>query len=435
MADKFIIKGGKPLSGRIEVRGSKNSAPKMMVASLLSAKPCIIENVPMSLETEVTKELCESIGSVITLVGDHTYKVATEEVRSSLVPELSRRNRIPVLAIGPLLHRKGFAEIPVPGGCPIGHRPINFHVEALSRMGVRFLRRENSYYAEAKDIHGAEIEFPYPSVGATESVILTATLARGKTLIKNAAVEPEIFNLVGMLKEMGAEIDFREESREVKIEGVERLYGARVRVMPDRNEVVSFAAAALATQGEVFIRGAEARHLGAFLEKIREIGGEYEVGGEGIKFKGRDRYNPILIKTSPHPDFMTDWQQPVCILLTQARGKSIIHETVYEDRFGYIKDLKRMGANIEVSDECPTGSRCRFFGKTLNHSAKITGPTRLRGGEITMTDIRAGMAHLIAALSAEGESVVSGVEHLDRGYERIDERLRALGADIKRAPY
>lgn len=432
MSEKLIIKGGKPLIGKTEVRGSKNSAPKMMVASLLSAEPCIIENVPMSLETEITKELCENIGSVITLAGDHTYKVATREVKSSLVPEFSRRNRISVLAIGPLLHRKGFAEVPVLGGCPIGHRPINFHVEALSRMGIRLLRRENSYYAEAEDIHGAEIEFPYPSVGATESVILTATLARGRTFIKNAAVEPEIFNLVGMLKEMGAEIDFKEKSREVKVEGVKRLYGARVRVMPDRNEVVSLATAAMATQGEVLIQGAEAEHLGAFLEKIKEIGGEYEAGEEGVKFKGRNRYNSTFIKTSPHPDFMTDWQQPVCILLTQARGESIIHETVYEDRFGYTKDLKRMGADIEVSDECPMGSRCRFFGQNLNHSAKITGPTRLRGGEITMTDIRAGMAHLIAALSAEGESVVSGVEHLDRGYERIDERLRQLGADISR---
>lgn len=432
MSEKFLINGGRPLSGEIEVRGSKNAASKMMIASLLTDEPCTIENMPFSLETEVTRELCENIGSEVSLTEDHTCRIETKVVKNSLVPELSRKNRIPILAIGPLLHRKGFAEVPVLGGCPIGHRPINLHVDALAKMGVIFERRENSYYAEASRIRGAEIDFSYPSVGATESVLLTAVLAEGKTKITNAATEPEILNLVSMLNFMGAKIIFKEEKREFEIEGLAKLSGARTRVMPDRTEAASFASAALATGGDVFIRGAEEKHLESFLKKVGEIGGLFEVGDGGIKFRGAGTYSPVFIETAPHPAFMTDWQQPFCVLLTQSQGESIIHETVYEDRFGYTRDLRRMGADIEILDSCPGSSPCRFFGKNFHHSAKIKGPSKLRGAEITMTDIRAGMAHVIAALVAEGESVISGIEHIDRGYEKIDERLRALGADIKR---
>ena len=432
MTEKFIIKGGKPLEGEIETRGSKNAASKMMVASLLTDEPCTVENVPLSLEIELTKELCGTIGSEVSLIGDHVYRIETKTVKNSLVPELSRRNRIPVLTLGPLLHRKGFAEVPVSGGCPIGHRPINLHVDALAKMGVTFQRKENSYYVKASRIRGAEIDFPYPSVGATESVILTAVLAEGKTKIINAAVEPEILNLVSMLNSMGAKIIVKEDKREFEIDGVSKLSGVKARVMADRTEAASFASAALATGGEVFIKGAEERPLKSFLEKVLEAGGFFEVLGGGIRFSGAVKYGPVFIETAPHPAFMTDWQQPFCVLLTQSAGESIIHETVYEDRFGYTKDLHRMGADIEVSDLCLGPNPCRFFGKDFRHSAKIKGPSKLHGADITMTDIRAGMAHVIAALVAEGESVISGIEHIDRGYEKIDERLRALGADIKR---
>lgn len=430
--EKFLIRGGRALEGEVLIRGSKNAAPKMMVASLLTDEPCFIENIPISAEIDITKELCEDIGSEVVFPEDHICRIETREVKTSLVPELSRKNRIPILALGPLLHRSGSAEVPVLGGCPIGHRPINLHIEALNKMGVRVERRERSYFAEAREIRGAQIEFPFPSVGATESVILTGVLAHGKTIIKNAAVEPEILNLIGMLKAMGARIEVRVESRVIQIEGVKKLHGARIRVMPDRTEAVSFAVAALATRGNVFLQSVEEEPLRAFLIKVREAGGKFEAKNKGIRFWGEGSYLASFIETSPHPGFMTDWASPFCVLLTQARGQSIIHETVYEDRFGYTKDLGRMGARVEVSDECPGEQRCRFFGKTFNHSARITGPTKLKGTEITMTDIRAGMAHIIAALIAEGESVITGVEHVDRGYERIDERLRALGADIKR---
>lgn len=431
MDEKFVIVGRRPLKGEITVRGSKNAASKMMIASLLTDEACTVENVPNSVEIDITRELCETVGSSVLVRPDGSLRVETKVIRTSLVPQLSRKNRIPILALGPLLHRKGFAEVPVLGGCPIGHRPINFHVAALEKMGIKIERRENSYYAEGKDIRGAKIDFPFPSVGATENVLLTAVLAKGKTVIKNAAIEPEIVNLIQMLAAMGAKISFAESKRVIAVTGVERLRGTTWKVMPDRNEIVSFATAAIATKGEIFLKNAEASYLAAFLKKIKEAGVKFSVEKDGIRFFGSDGYNAVSIETGPHPEFMTDWQQPFCVLLTQARGESIIHETVYEDRFGYTQDLVRMGADIRLSDEC-RGKKCRFAGKGFKHTAFVKGPSSLRGTQIAMTDIRAGMAHIIAALAAEGESVISGIEHIDRGYERIDERLRELGADIKR---
>ncbi|MDP3772234.1 MAG: UDP-N-acetylglucosamine 1-carboxyvinyltransferase [bacterium] len=429
---RFIIRGGRQLEGETVVYGSKNAATKMMVASLLTREPCVLENIPLSGETDITRELCERIGSRMSGAEGSRWEISTPEIATSVVPELSRKNRIPILALGPLLHRKGFAEVPVLGGCPIGHRPINFHLEALNRMGVRIERRAHSYYAEAEEIHGADLVFPFPSVGATESVLLTGVLAKGTTTIHNAATEPEIMNLIGMLRAMGADIRADEVRREIEIYGVERLGGVSARVMPDRNEVVSFATAALATDGDIFIRDASANGMQAFFEAVCALGGTCEVREDGVRFFGRRPYRRMTIQTAPHPGFMTDWQQPFCVLLTQAEGASIIHETVYDDRFGYVKDLCHMGANITVTDECLGGERCRFDGATYNHSARITGPTKLSGAAITVPDLRAGMAHMIAALAAEGESVISGIGHIDRGYAKLDERLRALGADIMR---
>ncbi len=429
--EKFIIKGNKPLRGEVIIRGSKNNASKLMIASLLTDEPCQINNIPLSNEIEITRELCERIGSEVQLLPEHICKIQTPEIKNSLVSELSRKNRIPILALGPLLHRTGFAEVPVVGGDYLGHRPINLHMEALNKMGVRVEYREHSYFAECSGVIGAEIEFPFPSVGATETVLLTATLGKGKTVLRNAAVEPEILNLIAMLVSMGAQINVDPENRVIEIEGVSKLHGVTVNVMPDRNEVVSFVCATLFTGGEVFIPGIKTNYLEAFLQKITEVGGIYMKEPNGIRFSGSRPFKPTTIETAPHPAFMTDWQQPFVVLLTQAKGESIIHETVYEDRFGFVKDLIRMGAHIEVVDEC-LGTPCRFEGKTYNHSARIYGATPLEGTEITMTDIRAGMAHLIAALGAEGESIVSGIEHIDRGYEKIDERLRLLGADIER---
>lgn len=431
MEEVLRIRGGVPLRGSVEVRGSKNTASKLMIASVLSAEPSTIENVPLSQETEITRELCEHVGSVVSLNG-RTVTMETKAIKNTHVDQLSRKNRVPILAVGPLLHRAGSAEIPVLGGCPIGHRPVNFHWDALAKMGVKIERREQSYFAEADEIRGTDIEFPFPSVGATENVLLTAVLAKGTTTLKNAAIEPEIMNMIAMLKEMGAAIAVDEEKRLIMVTGVSRLSGAKIRTMPDRPEIISFAVAALATDGDVFVRDIERSYLASFLEKVAAIGGVVTEEADGLRFSGKRPYRPTIVETGPHPKFMTDWQQPFSVLLTQAEGLSIIHETVYEDRFGYTKDLRRMGAEIEVVDECLGGNACRFATGSFHHSARITGPTKLHGEAITMTDIRAGMAHVVAALAAEGESVISGISHLDRGYEKLDERLKALGADVTR---
>lgn len=429
----FVIRGGKKLAGEVQVRGSKNSASKLMIASLLTDELCTLENIPFSQEIDITKELCELIGSKVSVAPDHCATMETREIKTSRVSEFSRKNRIPILALGPLLHRNGIAEIPVLGGCPIGHRPINFHIEALNQMGVRVERREHSYYAETDGIHGANIEFAVPSVGATENVILTAALAEGRTVINNAAVEPEIMNLIEMLMRMGADITCDFEKRNITIEGVPKLRGASIRVMPDRSEIVSFATAALVTEGDLVVRNIESDYMQSFLKAMRQAGGKCEEAGDGLRFFGKKPYRPVFVETAPHPGFMTDWQQPFCVLLTQAEGESIIHETVYEDRLGYTKDLRRMGANIEVSYECLEADSCRFHAHTFNHSARIIGPTALKAAENRVTDIRAGMADIIAALVAEGESVLTNIAHIDRGYEKIDERFRMLGAEIERA--
>ena len=432
MGDRFFIEGGVPLAGSLAVRGSKNAASKLMVASLLTDQPSTIENVPMSVEIDITRELCEKIGSTVSAVGDYEIRIVTPKVTTSLVPELSRKNRIPILALGPLLHRAGVAEVPVLGGCPIGHRPIDFHVAALREMGVEIERREHSYYAEAQEIRGADIAFPWPSVGATESVILAAVLAKGRTRIENAAVEPEIMNLIEMLCAMGAKISVREAKRSIEVEGVLSLGGARIRVMPDRNEIVSFATAALATGGSVCIENIEDWYLKTFLSHLDAIGAGYEKEGSGMRFFKKGPFRPDSIRTEPHPGFMTDWQQQFLVVLTAAEGISIIHETVYEDRLGYTEDLRRMGAYIEVSGVCPVGSECRFFGGGYKHVARITGPAKLKGTRIRIPDLRAGMAHVVAALAAQGESVLEEIHHLDRGYEKIDERLETIGARIRR---
>lgn len=428
---QFVIRGGRVLRGEIDIFGSKNAATKAMVASLLTEEPCVLENIPFSEEVLITRELCERIGSNV-IFGDHTCAIETPVIRERSVIALSRRNRIPILSLGPLLARAGEAEVPFLGGDPIGHRPIDFHFEALTRMGAVIERRENSYYAKAPYLTGARIVFPFPSVGATESVLLAAARARGTTTIENAAMEPEVQNLIVMLSGMGAKIKCDFSARRIQIDGVEHLHGVTHRVIPDRNEAVSFAVAALCTGGEITLRGAEPAHLESFFAALREMGGAVSVQDGGIHFAPAARWRPISIGTAPHPGFMTDWQQPLAVLLTQAQGVSIIHETVYEDRLGYLKDIARMGAGVLVSDECPDASLCRFSGRTFNHTARITGRAALTGTDIAITDIRAGMAHIIAGLSAEGESVISGIAHIDRGYEKLDERLRALGADIRR---
>mgnify|MGYP001590181102 FL=1 len=269
-------------------------------------------------------------------------------------------------------------------------------------------------------------------MGATENTILAAVLAKGKTTLKNAAIEPEIIDLIKMLQNMGAIIGLGTD-RTIYIEGVKKLKGVRHKIITDRNEAASFACLAVAgVKNKIKVKGAIHEHLITFLNALRRVGGEYRVEDDGIVFWRGDGLSAIELETDTHPGFMTDWQQPLTILLTQANGVSVVHETVYENRFGYIEDLNFMGANIKVFSKCLGELNCRFNGESYPHSAVISGPTPLKGRSLKVPDLRAGMAHLIAALIAEGESTIDGVEEIDRGYERVDERLNKLGADIKR---
>ena len=429
---KFLIKGGVPLNGKVVVSGAKNSATKLMVASLLTDEGCTLFNSPNKIsDLTVTSEICSHIGSDISTIKDK-LDIRTKKIKNNVIPqELGNLNRIAILLAGPMLHRTGHVEIPIPGGCKIGSRPVNFHVEGLKKLGCNVEIKDDFYILKADGMKGDNIHLDYPSVGATENIIIASTLAKGRTILTNAAVEPEIIDLIKFLQKMGAIIEISTD-RKITIEGVEKLYGTEHSVIPDRNQVASFACASLASKGDVFVGNAVQDDLITFLNSIRRIGGKYEVKDGGIRFYYDGKLKSIAIETNVHPGFMTDWQQPFVILMTQSEGLSIVHETVYEKRFGYVKALKKMGAEIELYNTCLGSAPCRFKNTQYYHSAIVKGPTKLKAAEIDIPDLRAGFSYLIAGVIAEGESVINGSIYIDRGYEDIDNKLRDLGVDIKR---
>jgi UDP-N-acetylglucosamine 1-carboxyvinyltransferase len=434
------VRGGQPLQGHIQAAGAKNAMTKLLVASLLSDKKCIFYNVPNIGDVEITVNLCREIGSEITWDKKaKTLEIVTSELKTSYVPQrYSGSNRIPILMIGALLGRTD-QDIIVPtiGGDLIGARPVDLHIYALQRLGARIeyreMKKEGAYFAQAHEgLKGAVIEFSYPSVGATENTILAAVRAKGTTVIKNAAVEPEIIDLILFLQKLGAHI-MVDTDRTICIQHAHQFQEVEHTVMTDRNEVSSYAMAAISTQGRVFIEGAEHIHMIPFLNKLREVGGGFSVKKNGIEFFYQAPLRGGLhLETDVHPGFMTDWQQPFALLLTQAHGASVIHETVYENRFGYTKILKEMGADIELFTQCLGGKQCRFASKNHYHSLVIKGPTPLKAKEIQIPDLRAGFAYVMAALLAIEVSTIRNVEFLDRGYEDLVDKLSSLGADITR---
>ena len=432
------IQGGKPLQGQIRAAGAKNAMTKLLVASLLSNKKCTFHNVPNIGDVEITVNLCREIGSEIHW--DQTNRIleiATPELKTSYVPQrYSGSNRIPILMIGALLGRTD-QDIIVPtiGGDLIGARPVDLHIHALHKLGARIeyreMKKEGAYFAQAHmGMKGAVIELTYPSVGATENTILAAVRAKGSTLIKNAAIEPEIIDLILFLQKLGVNI-MVDADRTILIQETKRFEEVEHTVMTDRNEVASYAMAAISTKGRVFIEGAEHLHMIAFLNKLREIGGGFTVKKTGIEFfyEGPLR-GGLHLETDVHPGFMTDWQQPFVVLLTQAAGASVIHETVYENRFGYTQTLKEMGADIELFTSCLGGKLCRFASSNHQHSLVIKGPTPLQAKDICIPDLRAGFAYVMAALLASDASTISNVDFLNRGYEDLIGKLTSLGADI-----
>jgi UDP-N-acetylglucosamine 1-carboxyvinyltransferase len=426
------IRGGKPLSGRIRIAGAKNAANKMMIASLLTDEEVVLDNCPDIEEISITAEICSAVGAHVIREGSRTT-LHTSKITDTKVTGLSRSNRISILSLAPLLHRAGHAEVPLVGGDKIGPRPVNFHLDALRRMGAEIEELPHAYRATVPKtgLHGVPVVLPYPSVMATETVILAGVLAAGRTRIENAAIEPEIVDLVKLLQRMGAIIGFGA-NRVITIEGVHKLHGATYTVMPDRMEAASWANVAIATGGEILVEGARQDEMITFLNTVRRMGADYDVRPDGILFKrGVDGLYGIELETDTYPGFMTDWQQPTVVTLTQAKGISVIHETVYEDRFGYTEDLKNMGADIGVFAKCLGELQCRFRNHYQPHSAVIIGPTPLHAEKVTIPDIRAGMAQVIAALVANGETELDGIHHLERGYEQLWNKLRAVNADFE----
>ncbi len=438
--DILKIKGGKSLAGHIKAAGAKNAMTKLLVASLLSDKKCTFYNVPNIGDVEITVNLCREIGSEI--LWDKKEKVLeifTPELKTSYVPQrYSGSNRIPILMIGALLGRTD-EDIIVPtiGGDLIGCRPVDLHINALHKLGARIeyreMKKEGAYFAQAhQGLKGSIITLNYPSVGATENTMLAAVRAKGTTLIKNAAIEPEIIDLILFLQKLGANI-MVDVDRTICIQQAHQFYEVEHTVLTDRNEVASYAMAAISTKGKVFIEGAEHLNMIAFLNKLREIGGGFQIKKNGIEFfYEKELKGGLHLETDVHPGFMTDWQQPFVVLMTQAKGASVIHETVYENRFGYTHTLKEMGADIELFTQCLGGKNCRFDSSNHDHSIVVKGPTQLKATDIAIPDLRAGFAYVMAALIALDTSSISNVDFLDRGYEDLVFKLSSLGADITR---
>lgn len=434
------IRGGASLKGQVKAAGAKNAITKLLVASLLSDKKCRFTNVPNIIEVEVTVDLCREIGTEVHWDRENgIMEVQTKHLKTGYIPQrFSGSNRIPILMIGALLGRTDEDIIvPTTGGCKIGKRPVDFHIEALQKLGAeiefRNMKKEGAYLARAhQGLKGTLITLPFPSVGATENTILAGVRAKGVTMIKNAAMEPEIIDLILFLQKLGAIISI-DVDRTIRIQGTSRFYEVEHSVIPDRIEAASWAMAAISTKGNVFVEGAQHSHMITFLNKLREVGGGFDIRQNGIQFYyDGPLQGGLHLETDVHPGFMTDWQQPFVVLLTQAEGISVVHETVYENRFGYTETLNEMGADITTFNQCLGGKLCRFSSQCFSHSIIVKGQTPLIGKDICIPDLRAGFAYVMAAVLAEGESTITGLQYLDRGYENLANKLANLGVEVSR---
>jgi len=438
--DKFVITGPTVLHGDVTSAGAKNVALKAIVVSLLTEESVILHNMPHIKDVLLMLEVVKSLGAVATFEGN-TVKISDGETRSTTVPlEIGARLRTSSMVLGPMLSRYGRAMIPNPGGCRIGARPIDRHIEGLKSMGatIDYNSTDGFFHAEAKHLHGADITFEKNTHTGTETLILAAVLADGKTVLHNAAEEVEIDDLIALLNSMGANIK-RTGSREITICGVKTLHGTEYTIMSDRNEEVTFAIAAVVSKGKIVVHHSERKHLHEFLDVFTKAGGKYrEIDETTTEYYYDGPLSAVDVVTGQHPGFMTDWQAPWAILMTQASGTSMIHETVFENRFSYVEELKKMGADIEYFDPVVENPH-EFYNfnwsdkqADAHQAIKITGPTKLHNAITSMNDLRAGATIVLAAIIAEGKSYIHGVEQIDRGYEHIDTRLQSLGATIER---
>lgn len=431
MATTWRIEPVGPLQGDVVVRGSKNAVTKHMVAALLADEPCIVQNCPEIGDIEITKGMLESLGCEVE-IDDDMVTTNARNLSSGQVPSsYGGLNRIPILMLGPLLHRIGEVFVPMVGGDRIGPRPVDYHVDALRAMGADVHVGPEGIEAKASSLHGTRIRLPYPSVGATETILLSAVLAEGRTVLENAATEPEVIELGLFLQRMGARLELRPDRRFV-IEGVDRLQGAEHSLQGDRIEAFSYLAAGLATGGRVRVFGCPQGRLVTAISTLHRMGVRFEITDYYLAAEAPDGLKSLTVQTDTHPGFMTDWQSPLVVLFTQAEGMSVVHETVYEGRFPYVTALQEMGGEIELYDTCLGGRDCRFAETEALHSAVVKGPTPLHGAGITVPDIRGGFAYVLAAAAAEGASVLHDVHHLERGYHRPLEAFAELGLRIDR---
>ncbi|MBC7767835.1 MAG: UDP-N-acetylglucosamine 1-carboxyvinyltransferase [Phycisphaerales bacterium] len=417
--DRIVITGGAPLKGTIPIYGAKNSALKLQAAALLSADPLILENMPDLADTRFMTQLLTTLGVEITWIKEtRTLRMHAAEIGSTIAPyDQVRKMRASFNVLGPLLARVGHATVSLPGGCAIGARPVDLHLKAFEAMGADIVIEQGYVKAAAlRGLKGAEIEFPFVSVGATEHAMLAATLAQGDTILKNAAREPEIVDLADCLNAMGARIEGAG-TGEIRIKGVTSLSGATHAVVPDRIETGTFALAAAATGGNVLLQGARFDHLQALIKLLRGAGVEVDAEARGLRIKRNGgRIQPVNFETEPYPGFPTDLQAQAMALLCLADGQSRIRETIFENRFMHAPELARLGAQIAVH----------------GNEAVVTGVETLKGAPVMATDLRASVSLVIAGLAAEGETIVNRVYHLDRGFEKLEAKLAGCGAQIER---
>lgn len=434
----FLVTGGTPLYGSVRIGGAKNASYKLMIASLLADTESRLLNFSHISDVEAVKKIITDLGGVVTAKGERALFINPSSLKSSTIDEgIGAQGRFSTMFIGPLVARFKKAIVPAPGGDKIGKRPLERHFDGLKQLGIQIEEKNGMYYCEATELNGTTYRFEKNTHTGTETLIMAAVLAKGTTILENAAEEPEIDDLIAFLNAMGAHVR-RRAHRVIEIHGVNQLQGAIHKIMPDRNEAVSYACAAIATKGDVIIENAREQDLKAFLEKLEEIGAGYEVGQYGIRFYYHKPLIAADIVTEIEPGFMTDWQPLWATLATQCKGKSVIHETIMQNRFQYVTELVAMGAkikkynpdvahpekiyNFNLKDDRP-----EYF-----HAIEISGPTQLKAGEFTVYDLRHGATLILAAMVAQGTSTIHGIELVDRGYEQLEKRLTSMGANIQR---
>lgn len=432
----YSIEGGKPVIGEIQCLGAKNFATKAMIAALLSEMPTTLTNVPAIGDVDITIKMLNSIGVKVINTDTKKFIVDSSTLCSSNIqlPDMGS-NRMPIRLVAALLNR--FEEVSVPklGGCSIGDRRIDFDLEIIRQFGGEVEETEKGLFAYRKEgLKGTQVKLSYPSVSATETFLYLSVLAEGRSLISNAALEPEIIELITLLRSMGAVI-FTSPRRKITVEGVKCLQGTRMQILGDRIEAATWGCLACASNGSILIHGIRPDILGNFLSYFQKGGGGIEfMGPTSIRFFRRGDINPMLVETDVYPGFSTDWQQSFAVLLTQANGASVIHETVYENRFDYLEQLNRLGARTHLTNHCLGEVRCRYKYGNYNHSAIIMGPTPLVGTDspLTAPDLRGGLALVIAAAIAKGKTVIADTHLLERGYGDVISRLTTLNLAIER---